>query len=748
MEFLRKLFKALNSAQHPWQVTLAITLGMVAGLTPMSGTQTLVILFIVFLFNIHIGLFFAASALFAGIGYLFDPWMEQFGFMLLTSESLKELYTAWYNSGLWRLSHFNNTLVMGATVISLLLALPLFFGLNFIISLYRDRIALYLNGNRWFARLGLFKVKEKKEPILRWWGAGLYVVLVGGVVALLLLVIDPLLKWGIEKSASALLQRDVRVGSVETRLLSGAVDIDRIEVAGEKADIDAFSVDHVAFDLDMNALLLSKTHIEKMAFTGVGFETEATMKKRYGETVEQALSEEAAGSKKEEGFAMPSLDLPTPKELLARSDLQSQKVYDEARSEIEALESKWKRIRKEQLGGEALAQYKSDLEQMQAEAKTKDPAKILALAQKVAAYQKKLEEQKQALLALKRELAADRKRVKTLTADLKRAPKEDYARLRSAYSLDSSGGINLFGLLFSQKIAGYLHTARNYYAKAEPYLKSDEVPKEVPPRGEGRWIRFAQQVPSPDLWIARTMLSGEKSSQRFEGLIKDISDDQRALGRALTVDISSDGPLVRGLRLKGEDNRLGEKVIDTLTFRADTVPMKRFDLERMQINNSKLGVDGRMTLVEGSKIIAASSVTFREAEIALEGFGGRGAQIMNDILSGIKSFGARVEVQGSLDTPAIKVSSDLDRRLTQGFKQVMAKEIAAYEKELKGLLDEQLKGQLATLNKMGGGMGDTGKLLDQQGLSLDALGQNAEGLLESGGSAKPGGDDLKKLLRF
>jgi len=274
------------------------------------------------------------------------------------------------------------------------------------------------------------------------------------------------------------------------------------------------------------------------------------------------------------------------------------------------------------------------------------------------------------------------------------------------------------------------------------------VPKEVPPRGEGRWIRFAQQVPSPDLWIARTMLSGEKSLQRFEGLVNDISNDQRALGRALTFDISSDGPLVRGLRLKGEDNRLGEKVIDTLTFRADTVPVKNFDLERMQINNSKMGLDGRMTIVGGSKIIGASSVTFREAEIALDGLGGKGAQIMNDILSGIKSFGARVEVEGSLDTPAIKVTSDLDRRLSQGFKKVMAKEISAYEKELKGLLDEQLKGQLASLNKMGGGMSDTGKLIDQQSLSLDALGQNASGLLESGGSAKPGGDDIKKLFRF
>lgn len=163
MEFFTKIFKALNSAQHPWQVTLSIVLGMVMGLTPLSGTQTLLVLFIVFLLNIHIGLVFASAGLFAGLGYLFDPLMEEFGFMLLHIESMQDLYTAWYNNGFMRLSHFNNTLTIGAAATSLLLALPLFFILNFIIALYRDKIAQKLNNNKWFSKLGIFKVSDKKS---------------------------------------------------------------------------------------------------------------------------------------------------------------------------------------------------------------------------------------------------------------------------------------------------------------------------------------------------------------------------------------------------------------------------------------------------------------------------------------------------------------------------------------------------------------------------------------------------------
>ena len=535
------------------------------------------------------------------------------------------------------------------------------------------------------------------------------------------------------------MQRDVRVGSVNTELFKGFVGINRIEVASEKENIDTLSIGKIAFDLDMNALLLSKTHIEKMQLEGLGFGTEATMKKQYGDAAKEKEKEAVASEQQEKSFEIPSIDLPTPKELLAKADLKSQKVYDEAQKEYEALEAKWRKIQKEQLSKELLSQYQKDLKAMQADAKSKDPQKILALAQQVAGYQKKLDEQKRALLALKVEFTADQKRAAELLSELKRAPQEDYARLRSTYTLDAGGGINLFGLLFSQKIAHYLHLARSYYAKVEPYLQSDAVPKEVPPRGKGRWIRFPQYLPSPDLWIARTALSGEKSAQTFDGVIKDISDDQKALGRALTFVVKSDGPLVKGLQLEGEANRLGEKTVDTLRFKADAISMERFDLNKMQIDNSRVGFDGHLILNAGRDIAGSGRVVFKEAKITLEGLNGRGAQVMNDMLREIHQFGADVDVEGNWQSPSVKVSSDLDKQLSAAFRKVMAKEAEKYKKELKVLLDEQLKEQLGQLNEMSGGMADAGKLLEQQNLSLGALKQQAEALL--------GGKESQELVK-
>ena len=304
MQFLLKIFKALNSAQTPWQVTFAITLGMVAGLTPLSGIQTVVIFFLAFLLNIHLGLFFSSSAFFAGIGYLFDPMFERIGFALLTNEGLNGLWTAWYNNGLIRLSYFNNTLVLGSTVVALLAAAPLYFILGWSISHYREALGSVLSK---FPKLGLFGILQargKKDPLLRWWGTAVFAGVAAVLIAFAILLADPLAKWALEGGISTLLQRDVRIGSVDIRFTDGAVDINRLEVAGSKEGFDAVSMEHIGFDIDLNALLFNRTHIEKAAINGMGFNTKATLKKSVPKADEDVQTDES-NEESDETFSMP-----------------------------------------------------------------------------------------------------------------------------------------------------------------------------------------------------------------------------------------------------------------------------------------------------------------------------------------------------------------------------------------------------------------------------------------------------------
>ncbi len=741
MQFLLKLFRALNSAQTPWQVTFAITLGMVAGLTPLSGIQTVVIFFLAFLLNIHLGLFFASSAVFAGIGYLFDPMFERIGYALLTSEGLNGLWTALYNNGLMRLTYFNNTLALGSTVVALVAAAPLYFLLGWGISHYRESLESILSKYPKLGLFGILQASDKKDPLLRWWGAGVFAGVAVVLIVFTMLLADPLAKWALEGGASTLFQRDVRIGSVDISFGKGAVDINRLEVAGSKEGIDAVSMEHMGFDIDLNALLFNRTHIEKIAINGMRFETEATLKKSVTKTDEDAQAVESE-AKSDKAFSMPTFELPDPKQVLANADLKSLKVYDEAQAELARISAKWDEVAKNEFSDEALKTFQNDYEALKRKASSKDPKQLLKLTDDLTTFKNKIDKRGKRITSLQKEFNADQKRIKSLMAVIKNAPMQDYNNLKSTYSLDGKGAMNIVGTLFGKKVKGYVAMAEKYYTMWAPYLKSKKTPEETPPpRGQGRWIKFAQKVPSPDLLISKTEIDGVLDRQNFSATISDISDHQKALGRPITFKASSDGQRISGLKLSGEDNRLGEGVVDRLAFSVKKLSLEAMALSSMTLSNTALAFNGDFVINDAKALNGKAHLGFRDADIKMNNLKGKTAKMVSDVLKNINRFNADVTLDGKLEDPKVSVKTDLDKKLSKAFSAGLKKQAASYEKELKGLLDTQMQERLGAFNGEAANIADINTLAGDQSSALGDLGSNASGLISGGGG-------LKKLLRF
>lgn len=743
MQFFLKLFKALNSAQRPWQVTLAITMGMIAGLTPIDGIQNFFILFLAFLLNIHLGLFFVSAAFFAATGYLFDPWFEQLGYAVLGADALQGLWTAFYNNGFIRLTHFNNTLVMGATLVSLLLAAPLYALLGWLIGRYRTVLAALLEKRPIFGSFGFLNATTKADPVLRWWGAGLFVVLVGAIATVAILLVDPLLKWAIERGGSLALQRDVRVGDVDTRFGEGAITVQRIEIAGDQKGVDVFSADLIRLDADLGAMLLDKVHIEKAIISGIGFDTPSTLEK--SEATSKSKQKQKGSGSEANGFALPAFTFPDPKTLLAKADLKSVKVYDEAQKEIEAIKVRWQKVADEDLKQENLSELQADLQTMKKMSRSKSPKELLKLAQKVKAFKEKIDQRQKQLETLKRDFDRDRKRMTALIQEVQDAPADDYARLKSTYTLDQNGAMNVVGTLFGEKIKGYLGTARKYYTMISPYFSRGDTPPEaaLPPRGEGRWMHYPQTVPSPDILIALTELDGIFKTQSFAGSIRDISDNQKALGRPITFKVTSDGPKVAGLLLDGEDNRLGDTAYDRINFKAGRIPTGPVDLKPLLLEQSNLATTGMVTLSGGDDLKGSGNFAFTDATMRAEGLSGKTEEIVTGILDGLATFNVSSTLGGTLGAPTVGVKSDLDRRFSQGLGKAMQKELVQYQSSLQTLLNSDTAERLASLRSEQAGLSGIDGLIGDQNKMLGSLADEA-GKLAGGGL----GDSLKNVLPF
>ncbi len=152
MRLLIKFLKAINSEASPWQIAIAIMLGMIVGLTPFWRLHNLLILFLALFFRINFASFLVSALLFAGFAWILDPLMEGIGESILLAAGLQDFWTALYNTGPGQLSHFNHTLTMGSLVFSLVLAPFILLGSRYVVIQYRLRIMAWVN-RLWIVKL-------------------------------------------------------------------------------------------------------------------------------------------------------------------------------------------------------------------------------------------------------------------------------------------------------------------------------------------------------------------------------------------------------------------------------------------------------------------------------------------------------------------------------------------------------------------------------------------------------------------
>lgn len=137
MDPITSLLRALNSNADPRQIATGMALGMVLGLTPLLSLHNLLIMLLVFILRINLAGLLLSFGLFSAFAFLLDPMFHQLGHNVLTNPELTGLWTELYNNTFWRMTSFNNTIVMGSLIISLILFFPFVVILGWLVKRYR-----------------------------------------------------------------------------------------------------------------------------------------------------------------------------------------------------------------------------------------------------------------------------------------------------------------------------------------------------------------------------------------------------------------------------------------------------------------------------------------------------------------------------------------------------------------------------------------------------------------------------------
>lgn len=151
LRLLQRLITTLNSEGTPAQVASGIALGSVLGLTPLLNLHNLIVLGIIFLFNVSFPAAMLGWILFAPLGFLLDPVFHAIGDGLLGGAgALVPVWTALYNLPVIPLSNYNNTVVLGSLVGWMALVLPIYFLAQRGVAAYRTKVLPRIQQSRFF----------------------------------------------------------------------------------------------------------------------------------------------------------------------------------------------------------------------------------------------------------------------------------------------------------------------------------------------------------------------------------------------------------------------------------------------------------------------------------------------------------------------------------------------------------------------------------------------------------------------
>jgi uncharacterized protein (TIGR03546 family) len=166
LKLLSRLVKILKSGEMPSQIAWGFVLGMVIGFISLRSLLAAFFILLVIILDVNISAAIFAALLFRAISYFAAPLFHTLGYwVLVEAEALHDLWGALYSIPFIPYTRFNNTVVMGSLVVSVVIVYPVFAGAKLLLLNYRKRfvhrvrtwkVMKILGGSKlvkWFARV-------------------------------------------------------------------------------------------------------------------------------------------------------------------------------------------------------------------------------------------------------------------------------------------------------------------------------------------------------------------------------------------------------------------------------------------------------------------------------------------------------------------------------------------------------------------------------------------------------------------
>ncbi len=565
---------------------------------------------------------------------------------------------------------------------------------------------------------------------IRWPGLIAFLVIVAIGAAVWWLVVDALVKRGIEAVGTKIVGAKVELAKADVTLIPLGIELRRLQVTNPDEPMrNAVEVTRMAFGMEALQLLRRKVIIDEMAIDSMQFNTQRTTSGAIVRQPEQNEVGKPGGS----FIDLPSLDLPSAKDILAKEDLESLTAVAAVRAEIESGRERWKQRISETVDKAKLDDFKRRADEIKKSATKGGVDALLGNVGEAAQLRADVKNELGKIKGAREDLAKDLAGLKRRVDEVAAAPQADLKRLKEKYTLSAGGMANVASALFGGEIGSWAKSSAVWYERLQPMLASagkTSGPEQVKPlRGKGIDVKFRERQPLPDFLIRTARVSAEIPAGTLKGEVRRITPDQDILGSPTTFEFAGDKlHQLRSVALRGEVNRMQpDRPRDTVTLNAQGYVIQRAVLS----DNPKWPVvlDGAIADVDMNAVVASGAldatidsrfagVRFSSGDQKAEG---RVAAAIASALADVKAFHLGATVTGTTQKPDVKVTSDLDSVLKNAVGKMMTEQAARLEADLKVAIAERVNGPLDDLKKQLAGFGGVGDDLASRSDALNNL---------------------------
>lgn len=546
---------------------------------------------------------------------------------------------------------------------------------------------------------------------IRWQGFIPFVLTIGALIAAVLLFDDRLLKQTIETYGAELAGAEVNVGTAKITLSPLSFQIQSLQITdADKPSHNLVQIQKISGDLDLLRLFLGQTLVQRLEISGIKLDQVRSVpgrvlaKTKTSEEAESPRNSTTAGQKSDKALPKMQMDLPEVDEILAREPLRTVSLAEQSESLYQGEKQKLKAIEQQLPNSDKLKQYEEQLKYI-TKGKITSLQDFQQRQQEFKRLKKEIKQDKANLIAAKEQIKTSSQLLSEHIKALKEAPKQDFANLKQKYQFNDHGASNVSRLFFGDQAGLWTAEALYWYEKLKPFLEADEADAAASsiPRGEGRYIRFPEQNPMPDVLIANVRFSAEIERGPFSGEIQNITDDQSIQNKPTTYKLESNA--IRGVdyaSINGiYDNRQSGSAQHQLDYRFNNVQINDVELSGdddlpLLLNSATLNLTGKGK-IKNKQIKLNTRGQFSNSEFtssADKGFAGEMALLLKQI----QQFDINAEVSGSIQDPNITIKSNLDQQLKGAFSKRLNEKQKEFEQKLNQKLNKKLQQALAKQN--------------------------------------------------